>query len=69
MTEKVTKIKRDQQKFDNKCKNKENNKEIKKYSERGKEGDSEIAEYISSNRVWLEFVGSEPVFNLPMNQS
>ena len=43
------------------------NKEIKKYSERGKEGDSEIAEYISSNRVWLEFVGSEPVFNLPMN--
>lgn len=43
------------------------NKEIKKYSERGKEGDSEIADNIRSNRVWLEFVGSEPVFNLPMN--
>jgi len=43
------------------------NKEIKKYSERGKEGDSETAEYIRSNRVWLEFVGSEPVFNLPVN--
>ena len=42
------------------------NKEIKKYSEADKE---EVSLEIKKRRVWLEYVGSEPTFNLPMNHA